>query len=238
MENRNIYDGYLDWKNWGENFGKLNTVDRRYYNLELKKLESNWKGKKVKVLEIGFGNGTFLTYARDKDWDIHGIEINDDLINSAKDHDFKVSKSIDDYDDNTFDLIVAFDVLEHILADELIDFICKIKNKLNHGGKFIARFPNGDSPIGMRNQNGDLTHLNSIGSNKIIQLSKICKLELISIKGQGEIFIYNSIKKSLYTIILFPIKMAINFIMKSIFFPTSYYFFSSENLIIILKKAN
>lgn len=33
---------------------------------------------------------------------------------------------------------------------------------------FLARFPNGDSTIGMRNQNGDITHVNAISTGKII----------------------------------------------------------------------
>ncbi|OAL77851.1 hypothetical protein AY606_10395 [Acinetobacter sp. SFB] len=236
MKNGNIYDGYLEWKNWGESFGLIDDCTRRYYDLELKKIEGNLKGQNIRVLEIGFGNGSFLTYALERGWSVYGIEVNDDLITIANKKGFQVCSTMDYLEDNVFDLIVAFDVLEHITSNELIEFTVKIKSKLKNGGFFVARFPNGDSPIGMKNQNGDLTHLNCIGSNKIIQLSKYCDFKLLFIKGQSEIFIYKSIKKTFYTIALYPIKLFINLIMKVFFFPTTYYFFCSENLVVFFKK--
>lgn len=49
----------------------------------------------------------------------------------------------------------------------------------------IARFPNGDSPFGLVNQNGDVTHLNAIGSRKIEYYSTVLGFELVSCVGQA-----------------------------------------------------
>lgn len=118
MKESNIYESYLVGKNWGEDFGILDDYTRRYYDIELKEVTRNFDNKNIKVLEIGFGNGGFLTYAREKNWDINGIEINDDLIAIAKEKGFNVYGSIDFFNDGMFDLIVAFDVLEHISSSD------------------------------------------------------------------------------------------------------------------------
>ncbi|GAC1375454.1 MAG: hypothetical protein NVSMB40_13410 [Aquirhabdus sp.] len=200
MKESNIYESYLVGKNWGEDFGILDDYTRRYYDIELKEVTSNLDNKNIKVLEIGFGNGGFLTYAREKNWDIYGVEINDDLIATAKEKGFKACGSIDFLNDGTFDLIVAFDVLEHILPSDIIEFVNTIKSKLKKDGYFLARFPNGDSPIGMRNQNGDLTHVNAIGSEKIYQISRICNFEIHYLGGESQIIITKKISDTIFNL--------------------------------------
>lgn len=238
MENRNIYDGYLDWKCWGDSFGILDSCTRRYYDLELKKIEKDFRSQNIRVLEIGFGNGGFLTYALERGWDIEGTEINDNLLTIAKNKGFKVYDSIDYLENNVFDLIVAFDVLEHIHPDEIIGFIARVKNKIKKGGFFIARFPNGDSPIGMRSQNGDITHQNMIGVEKIFQISKICNFNVCFLSGSVELVVMETLKKTIHKICVYPIKKIINILFKFIYFPTSPSFFSSENLVVFFKKVN
>lgn len=65
MKESNIYESYLVGKNWSEDFGILDDYTRQYYDIELKEVTSNFDNN-IKVLEIGFGNGGFLTYAREK----------------------------------------------------------------------------------------------------------------------------------------------------------------------------
>jgi hypothetical protein len=52
---------------------------------------------------------------------------------------------------------------------------------LRNGGVFIARFPNGDSPFGLANQNGDLTHVTAIGSEKFRYLVQRLDSDLLFI---------------------------------------------------------
>lgn len=66
MKENNIYESYLVGKKWGNDFGVLDVYARRYYDIELKNLFKKLENRKIKVLEIGFGNGGFLTYAKEK----------------------------------------------------------------------------------------------------------------------------------------------------------------------------
>jgi len=58
-----------------------------------------------------------------------------------------------------FDVIVVFDVLEHLTLEEILIFLDRAKQLLVTGGVIIARVPNCASPYGLAYQNGDFTHL-------------------------------------------------------------------------------
>jgi 2-polyprenyl-3-methyl-5-hydroxy-6-metoxy-1,4-benzoquinol methylase len=57
-----------------------------------------------------------------------------------------------------FDLITAFDVVEHLHKSELFDFLDAVQVSLREGGRLIVQTPNADSPWGMGLRYGDLTH--------------------------------------------------------------------------------
>jgi len=56
---------YEDWKNWkNEDFGKTAPEDNAYFSKIRKKFELN---DNLTVLEIGFGNGNFLNFFKNKE---------------------------------------------------------------------------------------------------------------------------------------------------------------------------
>ena len=73
-------ESYKNWKDWEDkSFGNLSRQDKTYYDAELKGIRGNFEGKKLNVLEIGYGNGSFLTYCKNKDGEICGVELYEDL---------------------------------------------------------------------------------------------------------------------------------------------------------------
>ena len=57
-----------------------------------------------------------------------------------------------------FDLITAFDIVEHFAKDELFEFLDGLFRALRPGGVAIFQTPNAESPWGMKVRYGDLTH--------------------------------------------------------------------------------
>jgi SAM-dependent methyltransferase len=159
-------DRYLKWKDWG-GFGTLKKSEEAYFKAEIERTNCRFP-EKSKILEIGFGNGKFLKYAFEKGWDVIGTEVNSALVDIAQEAGYVAihTDNLSNFNDDTFDLIVAFDVLEHIEQYLIPIFISEIKRVLKAGGYFIARFPNGDSPFGLINQNGDVTHITVIRKRK------------------------------------------------------------------------
>ena len=231
-------DDYLKWKNWGNiEFAKLNKSESAYFTAEIKRTNQEFP-KKSKVLEIGFGNGGFLKYAIEKGWDVFGTELNEVLVNVAQKHEFNViqTDNLSSFEDDSFDLVVAFDVLEHIPQDAIPNMITEVKRILKRDGFFIARFPNGDSPFGLIYQNGDVTHITTIGSGKIYYFAAKTNMKVVFAGGAAQPLLGCSLVSFVHRIFALPIKKAINLFVNLTFFPHANMEFCASNLTMIYKK--
>jgi SAM-dependent methyltransferase len=232
------YENYETGKGWDQhNFAKLDKLSEATLAAELRFLPA-FPSVKSTILEIGFGQGAFLTYAKNYSWRITGVEINEKLIQLGRSSGFRCKKydELELIKDATFDLIVAFDVLEHIPQTEILKFLSTVRRLLKPGGCFLARFPNGDSPFSLPLQNGDPTHLNHIGSGKIKFYAQTLNFDLPYV-GSAALPIRNvGITRMLHRTITFPIKRLLNLMIKMIFFPTSQFEFISSNLTAVFKK--
>ena len=223
---------YQEWKNWRSiNFASATAKESLYFS----KLRNKFKlGDSLDVLEIGFGNGAFLDFSKAVGWNISGVELIPTLIDRAAQNGFKVFHSIHDIPiQNKYDLIVAFDVLEHIEQDQLLSFLEKIRNFLNPNGILIIRVPNGSSPFGLSNQYGDVTHKSVITDSKMDYWANCINLE-INYKG-GDIFpIYNGkIIKVSGRILKRTLQLVIERIVRWIFSPQSKGFLSANSMYLL-----
>ena len=237
------YDfNYIKWQKWNEyTFGNLSKDKYFYFKKVIEKIKISNDQIPSKILEIGFGNGEFLNFARKQTWEIDGIEINEILLNKAIKEGYNSYKSIKEVLETKkkYDLVFAFDVLEHLDDIEIDKLFLSLKKLLNDNGSFVARFPNGDSPFSLPIQNGDATHLTSIGSGKILYLVSKYKLEPIYIGNDITPIFNTSLLKILQRIISLPIKFLINLVVNIIFFPGDMLRinFTSKNLLIVLKNS-
>jgi len=228
---------YLLWKNWGTkgSFGNLDKPLDHYYSLQLRKTNV---GHIRNVLEIGFGDGGFLAYAKSQEWNITGTESNKRLVEIARQEGFNAihSDEFDELEDQYFDLVVAFDVLEHVKQEDLGRLLSSIHKKLTIGGALIARFPNGDSPFGLAHQHGDITHVTAIGSGKMVYFAKTCGFEIEFIGGEAEPILGDSVLHFLRMIIFIPVKACLEVVTRLLFFPSVKTAFYSSNMVVVLKK--
>jgi len=134
---KNYYEGILrrSSKNSQRNKNRLKVI-----------LSSKREGT---LLEIGCGKGEFLRLA-EKYFQIEGIDISQYAINSSKRFlNGRIRREDIEHNqlqDNTYNVIAAFNVLEHIKKPDLV--INKIYNALRNGGLFIGSVPNNATPIG------------------------------------------------------------------------------------------
>jgi SAM-dependent methyltransferase len=114
---------------------------------DFRRFISPFNNKYNSLLEIGCAKGHLLALARDNGWTVAGIEISPFASNTAREK-FKLDVYTGNVDnvsfrDRRFDLIVGFDVIEHV-ADP-IQFLGCLKKLLNQGGTIIMDSPNPES---------------------------------------------------------------------------------------------
>ena len=143
------------------------------------------KREKAKILDIGFGTGILTKKLYDDGYEIYGIDFSQKMIEIAKEkmplaslikYDF--SKGLpEEIKDNSFDYIISTYAMHHLEDEEKNEFIEKLENYLNKGGKIII---------------GDIAF-------KTRELLEKCKANYNEYWDDEEIyFVFEELKESLY----------------------------------------
>jgi SAM-dependent methyltransferase len=164
------YDGYSTWKGWKVDFSYTGgEADIYRGEVPLSSLANRL------VVEIGYGNGGFLKWARDKGARVVGVEIQDNLLQAGRAAGFEVYGSLRpvlQIYEGACNLVVLFDVLEHLSLDEITATLRDCHRLLVNGGYLLAQFPNGQSPFGRVYQHGDATHNSTLSLGIIEQVTR------------------------------------------------------------------
>jgi len=151
------------------------------------KVTSKYATKSSKILEIGSYGGTFLDVASSNGYVVSGIEVSSwgKELCQRKGHEIKqisVEKFIEMNQQNeTYDLIVSWDVLEHLV--DPVKVLLGLSNILNLNGKIIVSTLDSDSffarTIGSKWPWIIPMHLHYFGHESFEDLLKLAGLELV-----------------------------------------------------------
>jgi 2-polyprenyl-3-methyl-5-hydroxy-6-metoxy-1,4-benzoquinol methylase len=134
------------------------------------------------LLEIGFGEGLFLEWARESGFTIAGVEVNPDFYALAKERGHTVylgdAPEVLQGSDQKYNGIFLFDVLEHLTLEEISSLFDLFQTILAKEGKILARVPNGGSPFGRYLQHSDATHRTVLTALKIQDIAQVSGLEI------------------------------------------------------------
>lgn len=96
-----------------------------------------------KLLDIGAGTGDFLVSAKNKGWEVLGVEPNASARQLALSKGVELSEKLTEITAEKFDVITLWHVLEHLPnLEENINFIC---SKLKKEGVLVIAVPNYNS---------------------------------------------------------------------------------------------
>ncbi len=146
---QNFDDNLKRDENFSGNENKLLFTQRKNYgNFESNLIFlNNLKlfNKDAKILEIGTGRGALLHHLYSQGFNIQGIEINKELIDEA----FRLygklpiklmSGDAMEFEDSSFDIVISFDVFEHIKDSD--KHLKEIRRVLKPNGYYLLQTPN------------------------------------------------------------------------------------------------
>jgi len=155
FDRSSFYGVYSAHKRWGGG-DTVEDIDR--YSGTFRKL--GLEGR-LSILEIGFGEGRFLDWAKRSGHTAEGVEILPEMVDHARTRGHVVHLGPVHQLEQAgprFDLIVAFDVIEHLTLSEILDLLHSADRMLKDGGRIVIQFPNAGSPFSALYQTGDVTH--------------------------------------------------------------------------------
>ncbi len=231
------YSSYLEWKMWDEGQFGLSGAEEQAYFRKLVDLAAPLAGKDV--CEVGFGNGALLSWLGATGHRVFGVELQKELVERANSRGMTAVADIASFpSDMRFDLILLIDVVEHIQQHAIPGFLTSMKVRLKPGGRIIARFPNGDSPFGLKNQNGDVTHVTTIGSKKLGYFARRAGLAVVYLGAEPLAVGGGSVTKQIKKALSIPLRWLLRKLLTTFLtLPMDKVFFS-QNLVAVLENRS
>lgn len=148
------------------------------------------RGTPSRLLDVGCGGGLFAACAKRVGWDAQGLDPNPASVEAAARYGVPVrTATIEEsgYDANTFDIIYANDLIEHLL-DPVRGFK-EIARLLAPAGVLVLSTPNGDRALLRRDRWGgfqsSLEHLWYFNTRSMKHLFRMVNLDVYAVE-QGD----------------------------------------------------
>lgn len=128
---------------------KRNLFEKAYHfvrNIALKKklkLINSFNTDDKELLDIGCGTGDFLSIAKNANWNVIGIEPNEQaqkIANSKTNNSVYNNMQLHHLKENSFDVITLWHVLEHLPNLEM--HVYRLERLLKPNGKIVVAVPN------------------------------------------------------------------------------------------------
>ena len=141
LENYYKSEDYISHTNASKSF-----IDKIYQKVRKRTLQNKLKLinsfnlSDKKLLDIGSGTGDFLATCKADKWNVFGVEPSKEARAISDDKNVKAFSDISELEENNFDVITLWHVLEHV--ENLLEYIDILKSKLKPNGVLLIAVPN------------------------------------------------------------------------------------------------
>ncbi len=171
---------------------------KRYFIREFKSVMPI--DKATAILDIGCGSGSFLAGLTELGYtNCRGIDLSSEQVEMAakfgvRNVECEQAEDFLSRQQETFDVICAIDLIEHLSKDELVAFLKNARSALRPGGQVIFRTPNMDAPQASVFAFADFTHEVFLNKSSASQLMESTGYEGIEILDSF-MFVENPLKE-------------------------------------------
>lgn len=159
-----MYEQYFDSIFAGSNIYSKEEYDRNATAFDRLYGRFMPASRDARILDIGCGAGQFLYYLTTKGYvNFEGIDISSSQLEFCRKNFTEKVRQADALDFlastiDTYDLITANDVIEHIPKDKVVDFVRLVAGALRPGGMLLLKCPNMGNPFSLYARYRDFTH--------------------------------------------------------------------------------
>lgn len=142
------------------------------------------ESKSARIVDIASGGGKLLHFFVEQGYQqIEGVDISPDQVALSRQVTPNVTQGnvIEFLEANPsrFDLITAFDIIEHLNKDEAVRFLDAAYVALKPAGRLIVQTPNAGVPWGVQPLYGDFTHETGFNPNALGRLLRVTRFDAI-----------------------------------------------------------
>jgi SAM-dependent methyltransferase len=137
--------------------------------------------RRCSIVDLGCGSGALLLFLQEAGYsNTIGVETSPDQVEFARQlgvHAVMPGNLVSflrDSASDIFDVVVAFDVIEHFRKDEVLEIMDHAYRVLRPGGKLIVHVPNAEGIFGSRIFWSDFTHEMAFTREGLRQLTSAC----------------------------------------------------------------
>ena len=169
------YKGGIDYHKW------LQPIFKK--RLDLLKKHLLFSLNQIKILDIGCAKGFFLSMCDQEGWETYGVDTSNYALSLAPQYTkakllkLDVSSEKLPFENDFFEVVVFFDVIEHLEKDDL--FLAEVKRVLKNKGTFVLVTPDGKS-----RWDKDITHINIYQKEDLLSKLEKFGFEILHIEEE------------------------------------------------------
>jgi 2-polyprenyl-3-methyl-5-hydroxy-6-metoxy-1,4-benzoquinol methylase len=208
-DNPNFQNNLTDFETAYLNYFESSRADKKNHNSLLQWIQKYKPGTDYQLLDIGCGSGKFVNYLNTQGYKSFGIEpsvpvYNHFLANNSVFECTSVIDYINKVPGNVFDIITAFDVLEHV--KDPVEFLTGIASLLHKDSLLFISTPDVGSfhrkLTGKHWHYFNKYHFSFFSKNTIRLAAKMAGLELLNVSHRSRYFQLKYIRQYFYNFIL------------------------------------
>lgn len=144
------------------------------------------------IADVGCGSGVLLRFFQKRGYrNLIGVDLSPEQLHAAR----AVCENVHLQGatefllahPGAFDLVISFDLIEHLGKDELLDFLAAAHGALRPGGRLILQTPNCASPFGIVQRHADFTHEIGLTPGALAWLLRLTGFEKFQAREQGPV---------------------------------------------------
>ena len=184
----------------------------------LKRMIERWipSSRSSRILDLGCGYGAIMYFLHAAGYHhVTGVDTSPEQVAAARElgfadvHHGNIYPFLQQSAADSYEVIIAFDILEHLTKTELLELGDEIHRVLTPGGRLIMHAPNAEAVFSGTIRYGDLTHEMAFTRGSITQFAGACSFSVLAVQEDTPVIhgVKSLIRSIVWHAFSFPLRL-------------------------------